>query len=101
MSALGLKPKPEKPGPKQSKTPSGGETMLKTFLTMTCCTALIGACGEQMLPALQTDPLFKDVARKPAITNPETPEWIVRNDRPFAEWVEEMGQACEDHGCSP
>lgn len=45
------------------------------------------------------DALFKDVARKPPLSE-RTVNWLVDNDRPFAEWTLEMAKACEDHGCS-
>lgn len=61
---------------------------------MTFCAAFLTGCV-----GTTTEPLFVDVARKPPITNPETPAWLVRNDRPLAEWVEEMAQACDDLGC--
>jgi len=70
--------------------------MLKNCLMILCLTGLLTGCAE---PVPQIEPAFKDVARSPDITNPETPVWIVKNDRPFAEWVEEMAQACDEYGC--
>ena len=66
----------------------------KTLITIVCLTGFLSGC----LPATN-EALYKDVARKPPIKR-GTVEYIVANDRPFAEWVEEMAAACDVHGCS-
>lgn len=62
-----------------------------------CLTGLTGACTPD--PGERLDPLFKDVARNPPLTKQETNEYLVRNDRPLAVWIEEMAEACDEYGC--
>lgn len=60
-----------------------------------CSIAFLAACD----PTLQTDPLFKDVARTPPLTKAASIEYLVKNDRPLAVWIEEMARACDEYGC--
>jgi hypothetical protein len=47
-----------------------------------------------------TDARFKDVASSPPLTKRATIEYLSANDRPLAEWIEEMAEACDVHGCA-
>ncbi len=63
---------------------------------MICSIAFLAGCEG---PWSTTEPLFKDVARKPPLTKQATVDYLVRNDRPMGVWVEEMAQACDQYGC--
>lgn len=69
---------------------------LKNALTMSFLISSLGACQ----PMGRAEPAFVDVARKPPLTRPETAEYLVRNDRPMAVWIEEMATACDELGCA-
>lgn len=68
---------------------------LKTALMMSFLTSYLAGCDMVEVGK----PAFVDVARKPPLTRVETVEYLVRNDRPMAVWIEEMAAACDDLGC--
>tara|TARA_R110002072_G_scaffold26966_23_gene88489 strand:- start:980 stop:1213 length:234 start_codon:yes stop_codon:yes gene_type:complete len=68
---------------------------LKVSTMLICATVFLAGCD----PTQQSGARFKDVARKPPLTQQKTVDYLVRNDRPMAEWVEEMASACDRYGC--
>lgn len=66
-----------------------------TLSTLIAAATLCAACSPALV---QTDPLWRDVARKPPAPAPETLNAIAA-DAPFAGWVIYMGRACEAFGC--
>lgn len=53
---------------------------------------LLSAC-------LGADASFKDVQRKPPTVSDATAVYLVKNERPFTEWVAETRKKCEKFGC--
>jgi hypothetical protein len=83
---------------KQKSEARKGPAMFRNLTTTAFLTAFLAGCQG---PIPQTEPLFKDVQREPPLMQAETVEYLVRNDRPMAEWVEETAQACDEYGCRP
>jgi hypothetical protein len=65
---------------------------------LACVIALSGCSGRETDSDLR--PAFSDVVRElPKAQNPATPEYLVTEERPLAEWIAEIGAACEQYGC--
>lgn len=64
-----------------------------------CSSASLAGCDA---PAPTEDaPLFVDVVRQPPKAKPATATYLIDNDRDVAEYLAEIGLACEEYGCLP
>ena len=68
----------------------------KTLPMMLCSMYFLAACNEW--PQTQ-GPLVQDVITEPPLTE-QTARYLVRNDRPMAEWVAYIVSLCNEHGCA-
>lgn len=66
---------------------------MMTACAMSCCVAC------EVVPG--TDPAFRDVQRRPPLTQAATVDWLVENDRQIAAWIAETARACDQYGCRP
>lgn len=49
--------------------------------------------------AVTVNPAFKDVQRMPPIPSEEAAIYLVKNERPLAEWIAETRVKCKKYGC--
>lgn len=65
------------------------------MMTALSLVSLLAACPG----AVTTDALFKDVQRAPPALQPQTAEFLVKEDRAVAVWIAETVRKCEKFGC--
>lgn len=72
--------------------------MSKTSMMMICAIFFATSCGE-VRPADKA-PRFEDVQREPPkLQHEETVDYLIRHERPLAEWIAETAIACDEYGC--
>lgn len=69
--------------------------MWRRWTTALCAVLWLTACD----PTMPAGPRFSDVMTPPPLA-PATPAWLVRNDRPLAEWLAYVTELCARHGCA-
>lgn len=68
---------------------------LKAWMTTPFLISFLAGCPG---PTLYQGALVKDVIPEPPVSE-RTVRYLVRNDRPMAEYVAYMVRICEEHGC--
>lgn len=74
--------------------------MLKALTIAACFAFSLAGCFRAPEKA-DARPAFVDVVRDPPDAKPETADYLIRNDRPVAEYLAELGIACDTYGCLP